>query len=156
MTEDEEKIDIITREHRFDIALLANRLLQVTDWLSEQNNTKEKMIGYFGASTGAAAALIAADKSSKKIYAIVSRGGKVDLASRFTNLKNVKCPILLIVGENDSQVIEMNQQTLKDFLENASTKQLIIIPGASHLFEKKGKLDEVAEKACHWFEKYPI
>ena len=154
LTDDEEKVDNITREYRFDIELLSNRLISITDWLLEQENTKDKILGYFGASTGAAAALIAADKRSENISAIVSRGGRVDLASKYTSLRKIICPILLIVGENDDKVIEINQYILNNYLENVEKKKMIIIPGASHLFEEHGKLEEVAEKASGWFRCY--
>ena len=106
LTEEEEKVDTLTREHRFNIELLANRLTSVTDWLLKQENTKEKILGYFGASTGAAAALIAADKRPDDISAIVSRGGRVDLSLKYSTLKSVNCPTLFIVGEKDKQIIE--------------------------------------------------
>jgi putative phosphoribosyl transferase len=154
LTEDEEKVDNITREYRFDIELLADRLISITDWLLKQKNTKDKILGYFGASTGAAAALIAADKRSENVSAIVSRGGRVDLASKYTSLKNITCPTLLIVGEKDDQVIELNQHILNNYLENVEKKKIIIIPGASHLFEEHGKLEEVTEKASGWFRCY--
>jgi len=154
LTEDEEKVDNITREYRFDIELLADRLISITDWLLKQENTKDKILGYFGASTGAAAALIAADKRSENVSAIVSRGGRVDLASKYTSLKNISCPTLLIVGEKDDQVIELNQHILNNYLENVEKKKIIIIPGASHLFEEHGKLEEVAEKVSGWFRCY--
>jgi putative phosphoribosyl transferase len=154
LTEEEEKVDIITREYRFDIKLLADRLISVTDWLLKQENTKDKILGYFGASTGAAAALIAGDKRPDNISAIVSRGGRVDLASRYTSLKSINCPTLFIVGEKDDQVIELNQQVLDNYLENVKNKKMIIIPDASHLFEESGKLEEVAKKASGWFRCY--
>ena len=154
LTEDEEKVDDITREYRFDIELLADRLISITDWLLKQENTKDKILGYFGASTGAAAALIAADKRSENVSAIVSRGGRVDLASKHTSLKNITCPTLFILGEKDNQVIELNQHILNNYLEKVEKKKMIIIPGASHLFEEHGKLEEVAAKASGWFRCY--
>jgi putative phosphoribosyl transferase len=154
LTEEEEKRDNVTREHRFDVKLLAERLVAVTDWLLEQPNTKGKILGYFGASTGAAAALIAADNRPDDISAVVSRGGRVDLATNYVSLKNIKCPTLFIVGEKDQQIIEWNQQTLDKYLENVEKKKMVIIPGATHLFEEKGKLEEVAKKASGWFRCY--
>jgi putative phosphoribosyl transferase len=154
LTEEEEKRDTMTREHRFDIKLLAERLVAVTDWLLEQPDTKGKILGYFGASTGAAAALIAADNRPDNISAIVSRGGRVDLASNYTHLRNIRCPTLFIVGEKDQQIIEWNQQTLDKYLENVEKKKMAIIPGATHLFEESGKLEEVAKKASGWFRCY--
>ena len=154
LTEEEEKVDSLTSEHRFNIELLANRLTSVTDWLLEQENTKEKILGYFGASTGAAAALIAADKRPDDISAIVSRGGRVDLSLKYSTLKSVNCPTLFIVGEKDKQVIEWNKKVLDDHLEKVKNKKLAIIPGAGHLFEEQGKLEEVAKKSSGWFRCY--
>ena len=154
LTEEEEKVDDMTREYRFDIELLADRLISVTDWLLKQEMTKDKILGYFGASTGAAAALIAADKRSDNVSAIVSRGGRVDLAYKHTNLKNIKCPTLFIVGEKDDPIVKLNQNVLDNYLENVEKKKMIIIPGASHLFEESGKLEEVAQKASGWFRCY--
>ena len=104
--------------------------------------------------TGAAASLIAADKKPENISAIVSRGGRVDLSFKYTQLKNIDCPTLFIVGETDNQVIELNQQVLDNQLENVAKKKMIIIPGASHLFKEPGKLEEVAIKASGWFRCY--
>jgi dienelactone hydrolase len=154
LTEEEEKVDSLTREHRFNIELLANRLTSVTDWLLKQENTKEKIFGYFGASTGAAAALIAADKRPDNISAIVSRGGRVDLSLKYSTLKSVNCPILFIVGEKDKKVIELNKKVLDDHLEKVKNKKIVIIPEASHLFEEQGKLEEVAKKSSGWFRCY--
>jgi putative phosphoribosyl transferase len=154
LTEEEEKADSLTSEHRFNIELLANRLTSVTDWLLEQENTKEKILGYFGASTGAAAALIAADKRPDNISAIVSRGGRVDLSLKYSTLKSVNCPTLFIVGEKDKQVIELNKKVLDDHLEKVKNKKIVVIPGASHLFEEQGKLEEVAKKSSGWFRCY--
>jgi dienelactone hydrolase len=117
LTEGEEKKDALTGEYRFNIKLLADRLISVTDWLLKQENTKKKILGYFGASTGAAAALIAADKRPDSISAIVSRGGRVDLSSKYTSLKSITCPTLFIVGEKDEQVIELNKTVLDTQLE---------------------------------------
>ena len=154
LTEEEEKVDTLTREHRFNIELLANRLTSVTDWLLKQENTKEKILGYFGASTGAAAALIAADKRPDDISAIVSRGGRVDLSLKYSPLKSLNCPTLFIVGEKDKQIIEWNKKVLDDHLEKVKNKKLVIIPGAGHLFEEQGKLEEVAKKSSGWFRCY--
>nr|MBA3285985.1 dienelactone hydrolase family protein [Nitrosopumilus sp.] len=109
---------------------------------------------YFGASTGAAAALIAADKRPDNISAIVSRGGRVDLSLKYSALKSVNCPTLFIVGEKDKQVIELNKKVLDDHLEKVKNKKLVIIPGAGHLFEEQGKLEEVAKKSSGWFRCY--
>jgi putative phosphoribosyl transferase len=154
LTEEEEKVDAVTREHRFNVELLADRLISVTEWIIKQENTRSMILGYFGASTGAAAALIAADRQPDNVSAIVSRGGRVDLASKYTSLQNIKCPTLFIVGENDIQVTEWNQRTLNTRLENVEKKKMIVISGASHLFEEDGKLEEVARKASGWFRCY--
>ncbi len=154
LTEEEEKVDILTREHRFNIELLAYRLISATDWILNQEDTKEKILGYFGASTGAAAALIAADKRPDNISAIVSRGGRVDLSLEHSTLKSVNCPTLFIVGEKDKQIIELNKKVLDNHLEKVKNKKIVIIPGASHLFEEHGKLEEVAKKSSGWFRCY--
>jgi putative phosphoribosyl transferase len=154
LTETEEKTDDLTREYRFNIELLADRLISVTDWLIEQGNIRNMILGYFGASTGAAAALIAADKRPKNISAIVSRGGRVDLSYRYVSLKNIICPTLFIVGEKDIEIVEWNRQVLDIYLENVVKKKIVIIQGASHLFEESGKLEEVAKKASGWFRCY--
>jgi len=150
LTAEEERIDMITAHLRFDIDLLANRLLDVTNWLLSSSVTKNLNIGYFGASTGAAAALIAAKENSNIIKAIVSRGGRPDLAEKA--LPGVKAPTLLIVGGNDFQVIEMNQWALERL--NIKDKKLKIVPGATHLFEESGTLEEVAYLAGEWFKRY--
>ena len=149
LTEEEEKIDESTSEFRFNISLLAERLLQVTDWLLQNNETKSLPIGYFGASTGAAAALIAAARKKGAISAVVSRGGRPDLAK--ATLRQVSSPTLLIVGGLDSEVIEMNREALDPL---KCTKKLEIVPGATHLFEEPGCLKKVAWLAFEWFTKY--
>ena len=157
LTEKEEKKDNITKEYRFNIPLLANRLLSITDWVLRNDNefkSVSRLLGYFGASTGATASLIAADKISDKISAIVSRGGRVDLASDYTSLTQITCPILFLVGENDSPVIEWNKKVIEKQLINVKKKKMVIIPGASHLFDEPGKLEEVAKYASGWFRCY--
>jgi len=154
LTEEEEKVDVLTGEYRFNIDLLADRLISVTDWILKQENTKKMILGYFGASTGAAATLIAADKQPDNISAIVSRGGRVDLSSKYSSLNSVNCPTLFIVGEKDKQIIEFNKKVLDTHLEKVEKKKIVIIPGASHLFEEQGKLEEVAKKASGWFRCY--
>jgi putative phosphoribosyl transferase len=136
-------------ENRFDIPLLARRLLAATQWVREQPLAKKLKIGYFGASTGAAAALIAAAEPGAEIGAIVSRGGRPDLAERA--LKHVHAPSLLIVGGDDYIVIELNQQAY-NLME--AEKELRIIPGASHLFEEPGALEQVARLASEWFRNH--
>ncbi len=146
LTEEEEKIDDITREYRFNINLLADRLILVTNWVLQKKELKNFKLGYFGASTGSGAALIATAKQKNIIKAIVSRGGRPDLAN--TYLKDVTAPTLLIVGELDEQVIELNQLALKKM---NCVKKLTIVKGATHLFEEKNKLKEVAYLATDWF-----
>jgi dienelactone hydrolase len=150
LTAEEERIDMVTAHLRFDIDLLANRLADVTTWLLSNPETKEFNIGYFGASTGAAAALIAAKEHDNVVKAVVSRGGRPDLAEKA--LSDVKAPTLLIVGGNDFQVIEMNQWALDRL--TVKDKQMQIVPGATHLFEEPGTLEEVAYLAGEWFKKY--
>jgi pimeloyl-ACP methyl ester carboxylesterase len=150
LTQDEEAVDEQTLEYRFDIDLLADRIVHVTDWLL--NNLESHFsIGYFGASTGAAAALVAAAQRPDVVSAIVSRGGRADLAEPVLHL--IKIPTLLIVGGNDTAVIGMNEYAAKLL---AGPKHIAIVAGATHLFEEKGKLDEVAQLASEWFTKYLI
>ncbi len=146
LTEEEEKVDIYTAEYRFNIRLLAERLITVTDRLLKDKSINGLKVGYFGASTGAAAALIAAAKKSDIIFAVVSRGGRPDLAME--SLPEVKAPTLLIVGGEDFQVIELNKTALR--MINAK-KKLEIIPGATHLFEEQGALEKVAALSAKWF-----
>jgi putative phosphoribosyl transferase len=153
LTEEEQEIDEKTREHRFNITLLANRLAAITDWLVKNVETQNATIGYFGASTGAAAGLIASVEHPDVVRAIVSRGGRPDLAGS-SYLKQVRTPTLLIVGSNDNtQVIGLNQKALQQ-LNNAREKRLVIVPGAGHLFEEPGTLEEAAKHAASWFEQY--
>lgn len=147
LTADEEVTDRRTGHLRFDIGLLAERLLAATAWLHRQGQMGEVKLGYFGASTGAAAALVAASEAVKDIAAVVSRGGRPDLAGEA--LKKVQAPTLLIVGRNDSTVLQLNQQAL---LRIPGEKRLEIIPGATHLFEEPGTLEEAARLARDWFE----
>ncbi len=148
LTEDEERIDMITAEFRFDIDLLTNRLIAVTDRINQSDVTRGLKLGCFGASTGAAAALIAAAERPEIVHAVVSRGGRPDLAVQA--LSRVKAPTLLIVGGNDEPVIELNKQAMMHIPETTE-KELKIIPGATHLFEEPGKLEEVASLARDWF-----
>ena len=149
LTADEEAIDLQTQRLRFDISLLADRLVGATDWLAQNPDTRDLTIGYFGASTGAAAALVAAAQRPDTVGAIVSRGGRPDLAG--AALAHVRAPTLLIVGGNDIPVIGMNQEAMAQL--HAETK-LEIVPGATHLFEEPGALEEVARLALEWFERY--
>lgn len=148
-------IDLLTKkedsvyETRFNIDLLVSRLIEITEWLKSQEETKALPVGYFGASTGAAAALKAAARSEVEIVAVVSRGGRPDLAE--SALEKVEAPTLLIVGGDDSVVIELNQVAYRKL---NSPKELVIVPGATHLFEEPGTLEEVARLATGWFQKY--
>jgi putative phosphoribosyl transferase len=151
LTPHEGVIDERTAQLRFDIDLLAERLVDTTDWLTQYPDTKHLRIGYFGASTGAAAALVAAAERPDQVHAIVSRGGRPDLAG--PALPRVRAPTLLIVGGNDVQVIELNRLALAQL---RSEKQLVIIPGATHLFEEPGALDKVAWLAREWFQRHLI
>jgi putative phosphoribosyl transferase len=151
LTSDEEAIDARTAHLRFDIALLAKRLVAATDWLTQYPATQNLPIGYFGASTGAAAALVAAAERPDVVGAVVSRGGRPDLAG--LALSRVRAPTLLIVGGNDVQVIQLNRKALAQLRYE---KQLVIVPGATHLFEEPGALDEVARLARDWFCRHLI
>jgi dienelactone hydrolase len=151
LTLDEETVDNLTKEHRFNITLLAQRLISCTDWTLQNPELKNLKIGYFGASTGAAAALVAAAARPNVISAIVSRGGRPDLAGKEA-LDQIEAPTLLIVGGNDKTVIELNQNALKMLTRIAKKKKLILVPNATHLFEEEGTLEEVARRASGWFE----
>jgi putative phosphoribosyl transferase len=149
LTQEEEETDIVTAEYRFNIPLLADRLIGATEWLKNDPKTKRLAFGYFGASTGAAAALIAAAKFPSEISAVVSRGGRPDLAGKY--LPNVVAPTLLLVGGLDSEVIDLNRQAMNQM---TAEKKMVIIPGATHLFEEQGTLEEVAKVSIDWFLKY--
>jgi len=151
LTVDEEVVDMRTAQFRFDIELLAERLVDATNWVAQFPDTMHLQIGYFGASTGAAGALVAAAVRSDLVGAVVSRGGRPDLAG--AALPHVRAPTLLIVGGNDGQVIELNRTALAQL---RCEKRLVIVPGASHLFEEPGALDEVARLARDWFERHLI
>jgi pimeloyl-ACP methyl ester carboxylesterase len=149
LTPQEEQIDMRTAELRFDIGLLAARLAALTDWLTENERTAGLGIGLFGASTGAAAALVAAATRPNLVQAVVSRGGRPDLAGEFLRLVNQ--PVLLIVGGEDPVVIELNRQAMREL---PGVTRLDIVPGATHLFEEPGTLEEVARLAREWFVEY--
>jgi len=149
LTPEEEAVDEITREYRFNIPLLADRLVATAHWARSNTSTNTLKISYFGASTGAAAALIAAAKEGNIIADIVSRGGRPDLAEAV--LPTIKTPTLLIVGGDDGDVITLNKQAY-DLL--AGEKGIEIVPGATHLFEEPGTLDAVAQLAAVWFKKH--
>ena len=145
LTEKEDRI----YENRFDIDLLTQRLQLATEWVTQQAATRHLAIGYFGASTGAAAALKAAAALGPVIRAVVSRGGRPDLA--LDDLPRVQAPTLLIVGGNDDVVIELNRQAYREL---RAEKELKVIPGATHLFEEPGTLEQVANAAAHWFQRH--
>jgi dienelactone hydrolase len=147
LTREEEFVDIRTAELRFDIKLLARRLAQTTDWVLNQRQLRTLNIGYFGASTGAAAALVAAVEAPHYIGAMVSRGGRPDLAG--TALARVQAPTLLIVGGDDTPVIALNEMAMDQL---RCEKRLEIVPGATHLFEEPGTLEQVARLAREWFD----
>ena len=149
LTSGEEAIDLRTAHLRFDIGLLAERLLGATDWITLHPETRDLRVGYFGASTGAGAALVAAAERPLVVRAVVSRGGRPDLAE--PALPYVRAPTLLIVGGSDVPVIELNRKALAQL---NCEKRLVIVPGATHLFEEPGALDEVARLAREWFERH--
>ena len=143
---EEEELDIHTREHRFNISLLAERLVHATKWACQRKEPRDLRIGYFGSSTGGAAALVAAAELPQDVGAVVSRGGRPDLAG--DALPRVQAPTLLIVGGNDDTVIELNEMA-RDQMR--CEVKLEIIPGATHLFEEPGALEQVAKLASDWF-----
>jgi dienelactone hydrolase len=143
----EEDLDYQTR---FDIPLLTQRLLAATRWIKAQRELQELPIGYFGASTGAAAALQAAAVDGNEISAVVSRGGRPDLAGTHA-LHQVQCPVLLLVGGHDDVVIDLNRDVYEQL---HCTKEMVIIPGATHLFDEPGTLEEVAKQAAAWFVRH--
>ena len=149
LTEDEETRDAVDAHLRFDIDLLARRLVAATDWVHRGGEMRDLRIGYFGASTGAAAALIAAAQRTDVVDAVVSRGGRPDLAKLW--LTRVRAPTLLIVGGEDQEVLDLNRLAMRLL---RATKELEIVPGATHLFEEPGTLDRVAELAAAWFRQY--
>ena len=146
LTAEEEAIDMHTREHRFNIGLLAERLVYATRWAKQQKQTRDLRVGYFGSSTGGAAALVAAEEIQQDVGAVVSRGGRPDLAG--DALPKVQAPTLLIVGGNDDIVIELNEMA-RDQMR--CEVKLEIVPGATHLFEEPGTLEKVANLASDWF-----
>jgi putative phosphoribosyl transferase len=149
LTAEEEDVDEYTGQYRFDVNMLGERLIDSTRWLKKNAETKNLAVGYFGASTGAAAALIAAANCTDVVKAVVSRGGRPDLAGK--SLEKVNAPTLLIVGGNDTEVLELNKQALKRIQVE---KKLVVVSGATHLFEEPGKLQEAAELAIDWFRQH--
>ncbi len=149
LTREEESADIYTRHLRFDIRLLAERLMEATRWLEKDNDIQDLNVGYFGASTGGGAALVAAAELGADVKAVVSRGGRPDLAG--AALPKVTAPTLLIAGERDEPVIEMNEAALAQL---NCEKELKIVLNATHLFEEPGTLEEVARLATEWFKRH--
>jgi dienelactone hydrolase len=149
LTPAEEEEDLRTRRLRFDVALLGERVVTTVDWLATQEPLADLPVGLFGASTGAAAALIAAAERPERIGAVVSRGGRPDLAG--DALERVRAPTLLLVGDRDVQIIAMNQEAMARM---RAPVELELVPGASHLFEEPGALERVAERAADWFQRH--
>jgi putative phosphoribosyl transferase len=149
LTREEELVDERTREHRFDIDLLARRVVAATDWAESRPDLRHFPVAFFGASTGAAAALIAAAERPGRTGAVISRGGRPDLAGK--SLPLVEAPTLLIVGGNDEPVIDLNREAMDRM---RAPVQLEIIPGATHLFEERGALEEVARLATDWCRRH--
>jgi len=149
LTKEEEEKDALTAEYRFNIALLAERLMGATKWIKDNPKTKNLAIGFFGASTGAAAALIAAAKMPNDVTTVVSRGGRPDLAGEY--LSDVKAPTLLLVGGLDEEVIDLNHKAMRNM---TNKNRLIIVDGATHLFEEPGKLEKVARLSVDWLSHY--
>ncbi len=150
LTPEEDEEDRVTRRQRFDIELLGERLVGATDWVLQQPELKGLNLGYFGSSTGAAAALVAAAERPDTAGAVVSRGGRPDLAAQA--LPVVKCPTLLIVGGRDLTVLQLNRQALDEM--HTEHKRLSVVPDATHLFEEPGALEKVGEMAGEWFVKH--
>ena len=149
LTREEEMIDSFTRHLRFDLVLLTERLVAATHWLETVDAAHDLPMGYFGSSTGGGAALMAAAKMGDKIGAVVSRGGRPDLASAW--LPKVKCPTLLLVGELDTVVIGLNREAMRRM---TCPTELRLIPDATHLFEEPGALEAVAHEAASWFHSH--
>ncbi|MFB7089319.1 dienelactone hydrolase family protein [Streptomyces sp. NPDC056296] len=146
LTEDEEREDAATARHRFDIALLTRRLTDAVDWLQRRPDTADLSVGLFGASTGAAAALAAAANRPKRVSAVVSRGGRPDLAGDVLPL--VTAPVLLVVGGSDTAVLDLNREAAEEL---SAPHRIHVVPGATHLFAEPGALEQVTEAAAGWF-----
>jgi dienelactone hydrolase len=151
LTADEEETDFASLQYRFDIPLLADRLVGIIEWLAEEPERARLSIGLFGSSTGAAAALIAAAERPEQVAAVVSRGGRVDLAEH--ELGRVRAPTLMLVGSLDKPVLKLNEQAAQAL---KAPWKLVIIPAASHLFEEAGALAEVANRAAQWFTQHLV
>ncbi|CCK31928.1 hypothetical protein BN159_7549 [Streptomyces davaonensis JCM 4913] len=145
LTEEEEREDAVTREHRFDIGLLGGRLVAAVDWLADRDDTADLLVALFGASTGAAAALVAAAERPARVLTVVSRGGRPDLAEGA--LDAVRAPVLLIVGGRDREVMRLNEEAARRLRVPCT---MHVVPGATHLFEEPGALDDVADAARQW------
>ncbi|MFC8918708.1 dienelactone hydrolase family protein [Streptomyces sp. NPDC057116] len=146
LTRDEERVDMVTAELRFDIRLLGGRMTAAVDWLHERPDTGGLPVGLFGASTGAAAALVAAAERPERVRAVVSRGGRPDLAG--SALAGVRAPVLLVVGGHDREVLRLNEEAARRLTALCTIR---VIPGATHLFEEPGTLEQAAEAARDWF-----
>jgi len=156
LTADEEKEDNQTRKYRFNIPLLSDRLISSVDYLKNLNkDTKDLCVGIFGSSTGAAASLIVAEKRRNFVKALVSRGGRVDMATKYCEFENIRTPSLFIVGHKDQETIKVNKNIFEKLrnIEDGK-KRIIIIPGASHLFDEPGKVEQVARLTASWFSTY--
>ncbi|MCC7528215.1 MAG: alpha/beta fold hydrolase [Candidatus Melainabacteria bacterium] len=151
LTPEEERVDTCTAQLRFDIDFLSKRVNQIAKWVQHHKSLCHLPVGYFGASTGAAAALASAAQNPKTVKAVVSRGGRPDLAGYL--LERVECPSLFIVGQNDQEVLDLNKQAM-GLLPEDTVKSLAIVPGATHLFEEPGTLESVSELAAGWFATY--
>lgn len=145
----EEQVDLVTRHLRFDIPLLASRLVNAVDWMAVNDSTSALPVGLFGASTGGGAALVAAAARPRRVSAVVSRGGRPDLAG--AALPDVQAPTLLLVGERDEVVIDLNEKARAQMTAHV---ELVIVPRATHLFEEPGTLEQVASQARDWFARY--
>ncbi|MCW7942921.1 DeoR family transcriptional regulator [Streptomyces hygroscopicus] len=146
LTEREEREDAAAGQYRFDIGLLSRRLVAAMGWLAQEPNTRGLPVGLFGASTGAAAALVAAAEEPERVYAVVSRGGRPDLAG--DALERVSAPVLLIVGGNDEMVLDLNRKAAEKL---SGPNEIVVVPGATHLFAEPGALEQVAQAADQWF-----
>lgn len=149
LSEAEARVDELTAEHRFNIPLLTERLLSATDWLLTRPETRGDRLGYFGASTGGAVAMIAAAERADAVDAIVLRGARSDLGD--TAAPRIRCPTLILVGGEDPPIRAVNERTLRLL---RCEKQLVVVPGASHLFEEPGALEQVSERTAGWFGRY--
>jgi pimeloyl-ACP methyl ester carboxylesterase len=151
LTPEEESLDAIAGDYRFDIPFLARRLYDTTEWTATQDATRGLPVGYFGASTGAAAAIVAAAMGGSRVAALVSRGGRPDLAGK--HLSRVAAPTLLIVGEQDPTVVALNEKAQRQL---TAPSALRVIPGATHLFEEPGALEQVSSLATEWFVRHLV